>query len=82
MGSPMRLVEVIAMNNIVREIRKEKKLSQDDLAKRTGLSRKTISNIENELSSPSFETASKIADALSVPVAQVFFQPPETPAVQ
>lgn len=63
------------MNNIVKELRREKQISQDELARMTELSRKTISNIENGASSPSIETASKIAEAFGLDVSQVFFDP-------
>lgn len=67
------------MNNIVKKLRKEKRISQDELSEITGLSRKTISNIENSLSSPSIETATKIADAFDLAVPQVFFEISQIP---
>lgn len=61
------------MKNIVKTLRKEKHISQDDLCRITGLCRKTISNIENGISSPSIDTATKIAEAFELSVSQVFF---------
>lgn len=63
------------MKNIVRELRKEKHVSQDQLARSAGICRKTVSDIENGKSSPSYTTASSIADALGVSVEKVFFEP-------
>lgn len=62
------------MNNIIKKLRKEKHISQDDLSRLTGLNRKTISNIENGISSPSIDTATKIAEAFELAVSQVFFE--------
>lgn len=61
------------MNNIIKKLRKEKKLSQDELAVRVGVSRKTISNIENGITNPNVDTAARIADALGLSTSQVFF---------
>lgn len=53
---------------VIREMisseRKEKKLTQKQLAQKTGLSQANISNIEKGASHPTIETLVKIADAL------------------
>ena len=46
--------------------RKNKKLTQEQLAEKTGLSANYISNIENNYSIPSLETFIKICSALDV----------------
>ena len=48
----------------VRKIRKEKGLSILDVREATGLSKSTISELENDKSSPTIETLQKIANAL------------------
>jgi transcriptional regulator with XRE-family HTH domain len=48
----------------IRIIRKEKGLSIMQIREKTGLSKSTISEIENDKSSPSLDTLSKIAQAL------------------
>jgi transcriptional regulator with XRE-family HTH domain len=56
----------------VRKIRKEKGLSIMDLKEKTGLSKSTISDLENDKSSPTIDTLQKIADALDVDVRDFF----------
>ena len=56
----------------VRKIRKEKGLSILDVREATGLSKSTISELENDKSSPTIETLQKIANALNVDVEDFF----------
>lgn len=56
----------------VRKIRKEKGLSILDLKNLTGLSKSTISDLENDKSSPTIETLQKIAKALNVDIKEFF----------
>ncbi len=58
----------------LRDIRREKKLSQGDLEERTGLSRCYLSRIENGHTTPSIETLEKLASAMQVPLYQLFYQ--------
>ncbi|MAE50860.1 MAG: transcriptional regulator [Micavibrio sp.] len=55
-------------------VRIEKGLSHDKLAEKTGLSRATISFIENEKRKPRLETCLKIAKALDVDLAAIISQ--------
>ena len=48
------------------EIRKQKKMSQDDLAKAIGTISVTVGRYERDEVKPSIEVAAKIADALEV----------------
>lgn len=48
------------------EVRKQKKMSQDDLAKAIGTISVTVGRYEREEVKPSIEVASKIAEALEV----------------
>ena len=53
------------MNNL-RDIRKSKLLSQNDLAKKLDLKQSTIAMWENSKSIPPYKTMQKLADALEV----------------
>jgi|SRR5690242_16218541 len=66
----------------LRTLREDKKLSQGDVEKRTGLLRCYISRVENGHTVPAIETLVKIARALDVPMYQLFYngdEPPEIP---
>jgi transcriptional regulator with XRE-family HTH domain len=63
----------------LRELRKEKKLSQGDIAKRTGLLRCYISRVENGDTVPAIETLEKLARALELPLYQLFYDGEEPP---
>ena len=68
----------------LRTLREEKKMSQGDIEKRTGLLRCYISRVENGHTVPSIETLEKMARALEVPLYQLFYdgeEPPELPAL-
>lgn len=61
------------MKDLIRDLRIKAKLSQEELAEKSGLSRTTISNIESgKTESMSTKTIAAIAEALDVPVS-VFF---------
>ena len=64
----------------LRQLREEKKFSQGDIEKRTGLLRCYISRVENGHTVPSLETMEKFARALEVPLYQLFYDGDE-PAV-
>jgi transcriptional regulator with XRE-family HTH domain len=51
---------------IIADLRKEKKLSQTDLANKSGVSREMIGKYERDEAVPSIEAAKKIADSLDV----------------
>ena len=66
----------------LREMREDKKLSQGDIEKRTGLLRCYISRVENGHTVPAIETLEKLARALEVPLYHLFYdgeQPPKLP---
>ena len=58
--------------NRVQEIRKERNVTQVQLAKSVGISRKYLSNVENQLANPSVDVAFRIATALRVDIDKVF----------
>jgi putative transcriptional regulator len=67
-----RLPRSIPVGKRVRLLREEQGMSQDDLARRAGLSRQTIVDLEgNDDYSPRLETLEKIAGALGCNVGKV-----------
>ncbi len=54
---------------VLREVRQEKGLSQEELADRAGLHRTYISQVERGLKSPSLRSLEEIAQALGVPAS-------------
>jgi len=67
----------------ITSLREEKKLSQGDVEKRTGLLRCYISRVENGHTVPAIETLEKIARALEMPLYQLMYdgqEPPSSPA--
>ena len=58
----------------IRQIRESKQLSQGDIERRSGLLRCYISRIENGHSVPALDTLEKIAQALEVPLYQLFYE--------
>ena len=66
----------------LRELREEKKFSQGEVEKRTGLLRCYISRVEHGHTVPAVETLEKFARALEVPMDQLFYdgeEPPKLP---
>jgi transcriptional regulator with XRE-family HTH domain len=65
----------------IRQLREEKKLSQEAIEKQTGLLRHYISRVENGHTVPSLETLERLAAALEVPLYQLFYEgkEPSTP---
>lgn len=63
------------MNNTLKEVRMERGMSVSELARRTGLSRPTIIDIENEKSNPLATTMYAISQALDKKVSEIFFSP-------
>ena len=61
------------MDNRLKEIREEKRITQEELAERSGVSRTTISGIENKtIQSTTSKTLIAIAKALDVTVEKIF----------
>jgi len=63
----------------LRVLREEKKLSQGDIEKRTGLLRCYVSRVENGHTVPAIETLEKFARALEIPMYQLFYDGEEPP---
>jgi len=60
------------MENRLAEIRKKKKIGQGFLVEKLGVSRQTISSIENGRCTPSLELAFDIANLLEMPIDEIF----------
>ena len=60
------------MKNRIEAIRKEKGITQDDFAKKMGVSRQTISSLENGRYNPSILLAYKIAKYFEMSIEEVF----------
>lgn len=56
----------------IRKARKERKMSQEELADRVGLHYTTISRIERGISNPPIQTINKIAKTLRVDMSDLF----------
>jgi transcriptional regulator with XRE-family HTH domain len=65
----------------LRALREDKKFSQGDIEKRTGLLRCYISRVENGHTVPAIETLEKMARALEVPLYQLFYDGEEPPVL-
>jgi transcriptional regulator with XRE-family HTH domain len=74
--------QVMIIGERLRALREEKKFSQGEIEKRTGLLRCYVSRVENGHTVPAVETLEKFARALEVPMYQLFYdgeEPPELP---
>jgi transcriptional regulator with XRE-family HTH domain len=66
----------------LRALRVEKRFSQGDIEKKTGLLRCYISRVENGHTVPAIETLEKMARALEIPMYKLFYdgeEPPKLP---
>lgn len=59
----------------IRVLRRERQLTQLDLARQVGVTNGQISTIERGLSAPSIGTLRRIAEALAVPIVEFFDAP-------
>ncbi|MEL7623002.1 MAG: helix-turn-helix transcriptional regulator [Clostridiales bacterium] len=60
------------MKNRVEELRKARKLSQDEFAKAIRVSRQTVSSIETGKYNPSLELAFTISDFFGMSIEEIF----------
>ena len=60
------------MKNRIEQIRRERGILQEDLAKSMGVSRQTISSLENGRYNPSILLAHKIAKFFGLTIEEVF----------
>jgi transcriptional regulator with XRE-family HTH domain len=71
----------VIIGDRLRALREEKKLSQGDIEKKTGLLRCYISRIENGHTVPAIETLEKMARALEIPMYRLFYDGEEPPTL-
>lgn len=60
------------MKNRIEAIRKERGIKQDEIAKAMGVSRQTISSLENGRYNPSITLAYKIAKYFNMTIEELF----------
>ena len=60
------------MKNKLKELRKNKGITQEELAIKLGVTRQTINAIENEKYNPTLELAINLAKFLKIPVEELF----------
>lgn len=60
------------MKNSIREFRAKKRMTQDELAEKTKVSRQTINAIENDKYDPSLPLAFSLAKAFSCRIEELF----------
>ncbi len=60
------------MKNRVKELRKNQKLTQEELADLIGISRQAINAVEKEKFDPSLPTAFKIANLFKTSIEELF----------
>ncbi|MRI35288.1 transcriptional regulator [Endozoicomonas sp. OPT23] len=65
-------VEPLQLGQRVREIRKTRNLTLEEVSKLTGLSRSAISKIENDQISPTFAAVTKLVNGLGIDIPQLF----------
>lgn len=68
---------VNALGKVVRATRKSKHISQEALAERIGVCKRTIIDIESNTGNPKFEVLFPLVRELDLPLNQVFY--PEIP---
>jgi len=68
-------VEPLNLGARVRELRKARDWTLEQAAKEAGLARSTLSKIENEQMSPTFELMKKLAEGLGIGMPQLFTPP-------
>ncbi len=75
-----KFVEPLQLGKRLREIRLSNKLTLEEASRLTGLARSTLSKIENEQISPTFQAVQKLATGLGIDIPQLFVPPVEGPA--
>ena len=66
----------MTIGQTIKALRKDKKLTLTDMSVKTGLSISTLSDIENDKSSPKTSTLNKIADGLDVQLLDIIGSEP------
>ena len=74
-GSSPGHAEPLNLGTRVRQLRKERNWTLEQAANEAGLARSTLSKIENDQMSPTFDAVKKLADGLGISVPQLFTPP-------
>lgn len=61
------------LGNAIKHLRQQKKIKQNFLAKKTGISQTYLSQIENNVKEPNISTLKTICENLKVPLPVLFF---------
>ncbi len=61
------------LGNIIKNIRKQKKLTQNEFASSCGITQTYLSQIESNLKEPNLSTLKNISNSLSIPLPILFF---------
>ena len=67
-----KLFFLVLFGEVIREIRKEKKLSQEELANKSGLHRTYIGMVERGEKNISLKNISKLSKGLELPIPEIF----------
>ena len=67
-----KLFILVLFGEVIREIRKEKKLSQEELANKSGLHRTYIGMVERGEKNISLKNISKLSNGLELPIPEIF----------
>lgn len=67
------MIEGYVLKNNLIVCRAEKGWSQEDLAKKVGVTRQTISSLEKNKYSPSYELATKLSLAFNKPIQDIIY---------
>lgn len=67
------------IKNRIKEFRARHDMKQEDLARRVGVRRETIGNLEKGRYNPSLVLAWHIAEVFGVPIEEIFTVEPDAP---
>ncbi len=70
-------IEPLKLGQKIKDIRSNLGITLEEASQRTGLARSTLSKIENEQISPTFQAMQKLASGLKIDMPQLF-EPPKT----
>lgn len=71
-GNQRTVLEPLNLGAKLRQLRKNKGWTLDETAERSGLAKSTLSKIENDKLSPSFQVIQKLTSGLGIDVPQLF----------
>lgn len=73
------VIEPLKLGHKIKNVRAKMGITLEEASQRTGLARSTLSKIENEQISPTFQAMQKLAGGLKIDMPQLF-EPPKSPA--